>query len=89
LGLEQVDWPDQYTNVRGILFILAFVTIGETALGPGHAAPLLEHLGARAVEHGEEHVIKLTEAAVREFRHRGDTTLLAAADRFRERVPAT
>jgi hypothetical protein len=50
--------------------------------------PLLESLPARAIEHGDEHVIKLTEAAVREFRRTGNTTLLVAADRFRERVPA-
>jgi hypothetical protein len=48
---------------------------------------LLDRLARRAVEHGDEHVIKLTEAAVREFHRRGDTTLLVAADRFRDRVP--
>jgi hypothetical protein len=53
------------------------------------AEPLLERLAPRAVEHGDEHVIKLTEAALREFHRRGDPTLLVAADRFRERVPAT
>jgi Questin oxidase-like len=53
------------------------------------AEPMLEQLAPRAIEHGDEHVIKLTEAAVREFQRSGDTTLLVAADRFRERVPAT
>jgi hypothetical protein len=53
------------------------------------AEPLLERLAPRAIEHGDEHVIKLTEAAVREFRRSGDTTLLVAADRFRERIPVT
>ncbi len=48
--------------------------------------PLLEALGPRAVEHGDEHVIKLTEAAEREFARTGDVTLLVAADRFRGRV---
>jgi Questin oxidase-like len=41
-----------------------------------------------AVEHGDEHVIKLTEAALREHARSGDATLLIAADRFRGRVPS-
>ena len=48
--------------------------------------PLLERLVPLAVEHGDEHVVKLTEAARREFGRTGDTTLLVAADRFRGRV---
>jgi Questin oxidase-like len=43
-------------------------------------------LVGRAVEHGDEHVIKLTEAALREHARTGDGTLLVAADRFRGRV---
>ncbi|HEX8520326.1 MAG TPA: questin oxidase family protein [Pseudonocardia sp.] len=49
-------------------------------------APLLDRLVPRAVEHGDEHVVKLTEAAGREYARTGDTTLLVAADRFRGRV---
>lgn len=49
--------------------------------------PLLERLDPLAVEHGDEHVIKLTEAAGREYHRTGDTTLLVAADRFRGRIP--
>ena len=49
--------------------------------------PLRERLVPRAVEHGDEHVIKLTEAVGREYRRTGDTTLLVAADRFRGRMP--
>jgi hypothetical protein len=48
---------------------------------------LLTELNGRAIEHGDEHVIKLTEAAEREFARSGDSTLLVAADRFRDRVP--
>jgi hypothetical protein len=59
----------------------------EAAHVEADAEPLLDRLAPRAVEHGDEHVIKLTEAAVREFHRRGDTTLLVAADRFRDRVP--
>ena len=40
-----------------------------------------------AIENGDEHVIKLTEAAGREFRRTGDRTLLVAAERFRGRIP--
>jgi hypothetical protein len=47
---------------------------------------LLGELGPRAVEHGDEHVIKLAEAAMREYARTADSTLLVAADRFRERV---
>jgi hypothetical protein len=49
-------------------------------------APLLADLAARAVEHGDEHVIKLAEAALREYRISGDTTVLVGADRFRGRI---
>jgi hypothetical protein len=43
-------------------------------------------LADRAVWHGDEHVIKLTEAALREHARSHDTTLLIAAHRFAERV---
>jgi hypothetical protein len=43
-------------------------------------------LAARAVEHGDAHVIKLTEAVLREHTRTGDATLLVAADRFRGRI---
>jgi hypothetical protein len=49
-------------------------------------ASLLAELGARAVEHGDEHVIKLAEASLREYRISGDTTLLVGAARFRARI---
>ena len=48
--------------------------------------PLLERLDPLAVEHGDEHVIKLAEAVGREYHRTGDTTLLVAADRFRGRI---
>jgi Questin oxidase-like len=49
---------------------------------------LLADLPVRAVEHGDEHVIKLTEATLRQYARTGDTALLVAADRFRGRLPA-
>lgn len=53
----------------------------------GTDAGVLADLTDRAVAHGDEHVIKLTEAALRELAISGDRTLLAAADRIRENVP--
>ena len=50
---------------------------------------LLDRLPAAAIDHGDEHVIKLSEAALREYRVGRDTTLLVAADRFRSRIPRT
>lgn len=52
-------------------------------------APALAHLAAAAVEHGDEHVIKLTEAAGREHARTGDPTLLVAAERYRRRLEPT
>jgi hypothetical protein len=59
---------------------------GERIARDVDPAPLLAELGARAVEHGDEHVIKLAEAAMREYRISGDTTVLVGADRFRGRI---
>ena len=71
--------------------------IGAGGAGPPPAAesvavdtdpePLRERVVPLAVEHGDEHVIKLTEAVGREYRRTGDATLLVAADRFRGRIP--
>ncbi|WP_392545295.1 hypothetical protein [Oryzobacter telluris] len=52
-------------------------------------ARLVDRLPTAAVEHGDEHVIKLSEAALREFAVSKDASVLVAADRFRTRVPAT
>lgn len=41
----------------------------------------------RAVAHGDEHVVKLSEAAVREHRRTGDPVLLHAAHAFLDRLP--
>jgi hypothetical protein len=40
-----------------------------------------------AVEHGDEHVIKLTEAALRIHAATADATPLVAAERMRHRLP--
>ena len=60
----------------------------ESAAAEADAGALLSTLDARAIEHGDEHVIKLTEAARREHQRTGDVTLLVGADRFRGRVAA-
>lgn len=59
------------------------------ALTDREISNLLDRLPAAAIDHGDEHVIKLSEAALREYRVSHDTTLLVAADRFRSRIPRT
>ncbi|MGL5909299.1 MAG: hypothetical protein ACRCZP_04800 [Phycicoccus sp.] len=58
----------------------------ESAEPPALPDDELADLVPRAVEHGDEHVIKLTEAALREHARTGDAALLVAARRFRDRV---
>ena len=43
-------------------------------------------LAEAAIEHGNDHVLKLTEACLRQFHITGDPTLLVSADRFRQRI---
>ena len=43
-------------------------------------------LAEAAIEHGDDHVLKLTEACLRQFQITGDPTLLVSADRFRQRI---
>jgi hypothetical protein len=74
--------------VGGIVAAFASPRVSaEADPAEAEAQPLLDRLAERAVVHGDEHVIKLTEAALREYRRGGHVTLLVAADRFRERVP--
>ncbi|MFF8810952.1 hypothetical protein [Streptomyces pactum] len=49
-------------------------------------APAPEELAGRAVEHGDEHVIKVTEACLREYALRPDPRLLAAAQAALRRI---
>ncbi|MCC3768935.1 questin oxidase family protein [Streptomyces sp. UNOC14_S4] len=48
--------------------------------------PPLHELGARAVEHGDEHVIKFTEACLREYALRPDPRYTAAAFAAQQRI---
>lgn len=49
-------------------------------------APALDELAAQAAEHGDEHVIKLTEACLREYALRPDPRLPAAALAAQRRI---
>ncbi|MGK5637593.1 questin oxidase family protein [Streptomyces sp. URMC 126] len=49
--------------------------------------PATGELAARAAEHGDEHVIKLTEACLREYALRPDLRYLAAAAVAQRRIP--
>ena len=51
-------------------------------------ARLVDRLPAAAVEHGDEHVIKLSEAALREFAVSQDPSRPRGRRPFRSRVPA-
>jgi hypothetical protein len=87
--MQQASVAASWQVVGGIVAAFASPRLAaEAAPVVTDAAPSVEQLAARAIEHGDEHVIKLTEAAAREFRRGEDRTLLIAADRFRERVPA-
>ena len=86
--LQRASVAASWQVVGGIVAAFAYPRIEAEALA-AEADPdvLLAELNGRAIEHGDEHVIKLTEAAQREFARSGDPTLLVAADRFRDRVP--
>ncbi|UNO38506.1 questin oxidase family protein [Streptomyces sp. MST-110588] len=73
-------------------FLLAFTTDrrdeGTTAWRAEVAdVPPLDELGARAAEHGDEHVIKFTEACLREYALRPDPRFPAAAAAAMRRIP--
>lgn len=89
--------PELAAELQQVSVALTWQVVG--GIVAGFAAPRIDReseaafaeldateLAARAVEHGDEHVIKLTEAALREHARTGDATLLVAADRFRSRV---
>ncbi|EPH44870.1 questin oxidase family protein [Streptomyces aurantiacus] len=73
-------------------FLLAFTTDRRdegTAAWQTETAglPPLDELGAGAVEHGDEHVIKFTEACLREYALRPDARYPAAAYAAIRRIP--
>jgi hypothetical protein len=87
--LQRASVAASWQVVGGI--VAAFASPRQEAEGmaaEADAGPLLQTLDARAIENGDEHVIKLTEAAEREYRRTKNVTLLVGADRFRDRVSA-
>jgi hypothetical protein len=83
---QQASVAASWQAMGGIVAAFAAPPDPAEADRPDDEPPPPEVLAARAVEHGDEHVIKLTEAAEREFRRTGEHTLLVAADRFRRRI---
>ncbi|MFC4514444.1 hypothetical protein [Streptomyces ehimensis] len=74
-----------------ITFLLAFTTDrrdedADARRAEAQAAPPAPELAARAAEHGDEHVIKFTEACLREHALRPDPRYLAAAFAAQGRV---
>lgn len=91
---ESLWWPSvaaTWQVIGGIISVFAAPRQdGESSPAPLPEPPTDDtfyDLAELAVAHGDEHVIKLTEAAIREYRISEDQTLLAAVDRFRSRVP--
>ncbi len=88
-GLQRASVAASWQVVGGI--VAAFASPrqeAESAAADVDADALLQTLDARAIENGDEHVIKLTEAAEREYRRTKNLTLLVGADRFRDRASA-
>jgi hypothetical protein len=87
--LQRASVAASWQTVGGIVAAFASPRLeAESVPVEADAGELLERLSPRAIEHGDEHVIKLAEAAQREFARSRDSTLLVAADRFRDRIPA-
>jgi hypothetical protein len=87
--LQRASVAASWQVVGGI--VAAFASPRQEAVSvaaDADAGALLQTLDARAIENGDEHVIKLTEAAEREYRRTKNVTLLVGADRFRDRVSA-
>ncbi|MHA6626654.1 questin oxidase family protein [Pseudonocardia sichuanensis] len=86
--LQRASVAASWQVVGGIVAAFAAPRMAaEATPAAADGVPSVARLAARAVEHGDEHVIKLTEAALREFDRSEDPTLLVAAARFRERLP--
>jgi hypothetical protein len=61
---------------------------GAASTPPTEPAPTPAQLAARAAEHGDFHVVKFTEAALREHALRPEPAYLLAAQRFLDLAPA-
>jgi hypothetical protein len=74
-----------WTTVGGIVAAFASPRLPDEARQAAEG-PTADEVTARGIEDGDEHAIKLAEAATREFARSADPTLLVAADRFRQRL---
>jgi hypothetical protein len=72
--------------VAGIVAAFASPRVHGEGHVPWTEVPARDALARRAIAHADEHVIKLTEACLRQFDLTGDTTLLVAAERFALRL---
>jgi hypothetical protein len=91
---ESLWWPSvaaTWQVIGGIISAFAAPRLGDESAPAALSEPptddTFHSMTELAVAHGDEHVIKLTEAAIREYRISKDQTLLTAAERFRSRVP--
>lgn len=83
-------WQVNAALVSGLLPSAAPATISHDGDDPASADPASTpaQLAARAAEHGDFHVVKFTEAALREHALRPDPAYLLAAQRFLDQAPA-
>lgn len=92
IGMRGPSVATAWQAMAGIVAAFASPRLdAESALVGRDGAVLvdIEALVDRAAWHGDEHVIKLTEAAVREFARQRDPVLLLAAARFHARMPSS
>jgi hypothetical protein len=85
LDLARATVATSWTTVGGIVAAFASPRLPDEAQQVVEG-PTPDEVTARGIEDGDEHAIKLAEAATREFARSADPTLLVAADRFRQRL---
>jgi hypothetical protein len=83
--LVRASVATSWATVGGIVAAFAVPRQPEEA-EPAVESPTADEVMARGIEDGDEHAIKLAEAAVREYARTADPTLLLAAERFRQRL---
>jgi hypothetical protein len=67
--------------------VAAFAQPPDPPVPSSPATVPASELAAAAIDHGDDHVLKLTEACIRQFGITEDRHLLAAAESFRSRIP--
>jgi hypothetical protein len=82
-------WQVDAAIVSGFVPVPAPAAPGDTAIpSEERELPTAEELAARAAEHRDPHVIKFTEACLREHARRPDPAYLLAAQALHHRTPA-